>query len=503
MMANFSVANKVTLGQVLPAGVSIEAAVAGLQLAGLDIDSRSVEPGDAFLACPGTVSDGRDYINEAIANGASVVFYEAEAAELEEQSVPMIAVDSLAEKVSEVSAHYFSHPSRAMRCIGVTGTNGKTSCAFWIAHLLKLSGGKAAMVGTLGYGVVGDTDLTPTGHTTPDPVRIQAMLAELQQQSVQHTVMEVSSHSLDQHRVAAVEFDVALLTNLSRDHLDYHGDMESYGEAKARLFDFDSLHGMVLNIDDAFGRSLLERLPCDKVITYGLNSVDADLRVQDLTYNASGASGELLTPWGSRKFSAPVFGDFNVANLLGVVAVVSASGYEFADVVDKLPSLPIPPGRLQKVSVSEVDVCPAVFVDYAHTPDALEKVLGTLKPLAKGRLWCVFGCGGDRDKGKRALMGKAAADYADVCVVTSDNPRSENPQAIIDDIGKAFSGSEYLQFIDRAEAIRHAVASATTEDVILIAGKGHENYQEISGVRHDFDDVVVAQNAMLACGGAA
>jgi len=375
--------------------------------------------------------------------------------------------------------------------IGITGTNGKTSCAWWLVQLLHDFGETPGLIGTLGCGVWDKEkalELQETGYTTPDAKLLQKILTGFVQQGATHVVMEVSSHGLEQGRVKDVKFSTALFTNLSHDHLDYHGTMEKYGAAKARLFHFPELQHAVINIDDDFGRSLVAGITSVPVLTYSLINPSADLHFKNLQLNAGGLRGTLITPWGNAELISSLVGDFNVSNLLGVIAVLCAEGFDFARVVDAVKNLQAPPGRLQRVSLHAVNEIDA-FVDFAHTPDALDKVLTTLKSQTRHHLWCVFGCGGDRDTGKRAVMGSVVSRLADHAVVTSDNPRSENPSAIINQIVSGMDQKKITVLPERRAAIRHAIRTARQGDVVLIAGKGHETYQEVNGVRTPFNDV--------------
>jgi UDP-N-acetylmuramoyl-L-alanyl-D-glutamate--2,6-diaminopimelate ligase len=506
MMANLPVPYRVTLAGLLPEGIG-NASLAMKKIAGLDHNSATVEPGDLFLACPGTRHDGRQFIGEAMMRGASAVAYEAKGAkeampgmdciEANRNNVAMIPVDNLAQQVSAISARYFHQPSQQLHCIGVTGTNGKTSCAFWIAYLLQKLGNKTGLIGTLGYQVFdgsGTTVRQQTGFTTPDAIRLQQLLSSFCAQQVTHAVMEVSSHSLEQGRVNAVRFGTALFTNLSRDHLDYHGTMEAYAAAKAKLFAFEHLQHAVINIDDAAGVALATQSTATQVMTYSLRNSQADVHVRHLQLALSGIAGELVTPQGSFPLSAPVIGEFNVSNLLGVIAVLCCDGFDISEIVALLPGLPSPPGRLQSVSSARDDI--AVFVDFAHTPDALEKVLAALRPYTRGQLWCVFGCGGDRDRGKRPLMGKVVSAAADQAVVTSDNPRSEEAGQVVAQITAAMDQHKTRVVVDRRDAIQQAIQAAQAGDVIVIAGKGHEAYQETSGVKVPFSDAQEAVRAL-------
>jgi len=383
--------------------------------------------------------------------------------------------------------------------IGVTGTNGKTSCAWWLAQLLQHLGKKPGLIGTLGCGVwAKDKPLAmrETGYTTPDAALLQKILADFTEQQVTHVVMEVSSHGLQQGRTRDVTFSTALFTNLSHDHLDYHGSMENYGAAKARLFQSPGLQHAVINRDDAFGRQLIAETKSVPVVSYSIADASADVTVRDLQLSASGLRGTLVTPWGRVELVSPIVGDFNVANLLGVIAVLCVEGFDLTSVVAAVKYLQAPPGRLQRVACDTATEEIDVFVDFAHTPDALDKVLSTLKLQTRQQLWCVFGCGGDRDSSKRAVMGEVASRLADFCVVTSDNPRSENPQDIIDQILVRMDKNKTTVIADRKSAIHYAVSHARARDAILIAGKGHESYQDIKGSKLPFSDSDVAMLAL-------
>lgn len=376
--------------------------------------------------------------------------------------------------------------------IGVTGTNGKTSVSHWIAQAMTRLGKPSVVIGTLGNGFAGR--LSPAANTTPDAAELQAMLARYVAEGARACAMEVSSHGLDQGRVNGCRFDVAVLTNLSRDHLDYHGSMEAYAAAKAGLFAWPGLDHAVLNLDDDFGKSLVGRTGSARVVGYGTRQ--GEVRAEAVIERREGLLLVLDTAWGRGELEVPLLGRFNAYNLLAVLAVLLVSDIPFGEAVTALAKVRPPAGRMQTLGG---DGRPLVVVDYAHTPDALEKVLATLRPLAgKGRVICVFGCGGNRDKGKRPLMGRAAQRGADLVFVTSDNPRHEDPLAIIADILQGVKTDSAHIEPDRARAIFEAVGGARAEDIVLIAGKGHEDYQEIGGRRLPFSDAAVAEKALGA-----
>ncbi len=465
----------------------------GVEIARLTADSRQAVPGIAFAAYPGERLDGRDFIGQAVTKGAAAVLWERQGFEWKsEWAVPNAGVDGLRERIGDIASEVYGRPSEKLWVIGVTGTNGKTSCAHWLAQALGAAGKKTALVGTLGNGFPGG--LSPALNTTPDSIVLQESLADYLAEGAECVAMEVSSHGLAQGRVNGTRFGVALLTNLSRDHLDYHGDMERYGAAKARLFDWPGLKYAVLNLDDAFGAELATKLGCGGVQTVGYTldgaAAASSLRVEgrSLRVDATGIRFQAVTPWGRVDIRSPMLGRFNAANLLGVLATLLVSGVGLEAAAKALSQVQPATGRLHRM---RGDGQPLVVVDYAHTPDALEKALETLKEItpAGGRLVCVFGCGGGRDKGKRPLMGGIAARLADEALVTSDNPRNEDPNSILDEIVAGMGGANHRVVADRAEAISQAVLGAKENDVVLVAGKGHEDYQEIGGVRHPFSDI--------------
>ena len=460
-------------------------------------DSRQVRAGDAFAAYPGDRSDGRHFITDAVARGAGAVLWEAVGFHWPaEPTLPNLAVENLRAKLGAIADFIFGSPSQALWMIGITGTNGKTSCTQWIARCLDACGRRAAVLGTLGNGFVGA--LEPALNTTPDAAVVHEMLARLRAAGARAVAMEVSSHGLDQGRVNAVAFDVALFTNLTRDHLDYHGTMAAYGAAKAKLFQWPGLATSVINVDDPFGRSLVEaaRARDRKVLSYGL--ANADVVATRVAHRATGIALSVATPWGHGEVETTLIGDFNGVNLLGVLGVLLASDVPLDAALAALARVESLPGRMQRLGGG---AAPNVVIDYAHSPDALDKVLAALKPTVAegGTLVCVFGCGGDRDAGKRPEMGRVAGELAGRIVVTSDNPRSEDPAAIASAIvhGVRDSGNRHwIVELDRAVAIADAIRAAKPGDVVLIAGKGHEDYQERNGVREPFSDAAAAMAAL-------
>ncbi|MYM64683.1 UDP-N-acetylmuramoyl-L-alanyl-D-glutamate--2,6-diaminopimelate ligase [Pseudomaricurvus sp. HS19] len=462
----------------------------------LQLDSRQVQPGDSFLAVSGTLTHGEKFIADARDRGARVIFESGDNyhAMTDAQQVLRVRVPQLGERISELAGRYYGEPSQDMTVTAITGTNGKTTTTQWLAQLLQLLGTPAASVGTLGFGRVGE-EVVATGLTTPDAVSLQRILRQMLDQGTAAVVMEASSHSLDQRRLAGVSVDVAVFTNIGRDHLDYHGDMNSYVAAKLKLMDFPSLQSAVVNADDPVAAEFIARAAghC-RVLTCSLQG-KADFMVSQVRYHAGGIDAELVTPEGEFDLQLAIWGEFNLSNLLVVIAAAYAQGFSVASILSVLSQLHPVAGRLQAV---EVDSDINVLVDFAHTADALESVLQALRAHTKQKIWCVFGCGGDRDKGKRPLMAQVAEQLADRVVITSDNPRTEEPQAIIDDIVQGISDrSGVLVEVDREQAIRLAVAQAEAGDCVLIAGKGHEDYQQIGTEKLPFSDLAVAGKVLL------
>ncbi|MEK6243710.1 MAG: UDP-N-acetylmuramoyl-L-alanyl-D-glutamate--2,6-diaminopimelate ligase [Pseudomonadota bacterium] len=460
----------------------------------LTSDSRRVAPGAAFFAWPGGAADGRRYIAQAIERGCAAVLWESEGFAWDGGwKAPNAGVKDLKSQAGFLAHEFNGRPSESLWICGVTGTNGKTSCSQWLAALLSRRNEKAAVIGTLGAGF--PSNLISIENTTPDALELQRLLAEFKSAGASVVAMEVSSHGLDQGRVNGVAFDCALFTNLTHDHLDYHGTMAAYAEAKARLFNAPGLAAAVLNLDDPFGAQLAKRLAARGVRTigYGLSKSDADVSEFVFAESIEGKQVTIHSSWGRARAEIPQLGRFNVSNALGVLGCLVAKGIAFEEGVRLLEVLPQVAGRMQQIGDR-----PLVVVDYAHTPDALDKVLSALKPVAQargGRLVAVFGAGGGRDKAKRPVMGSVAAARADRIVLTSDNPRGEDPQAIVEAIRDGVSGDCVVE-LDRAKAIDSAIGSAAAADVVLIAGKGHEAFQEIAGRRLPFSDAAVAGAAL-------
>jgi UDP-N-acetylmuramoyl-L-alanyl-D-glutamate--2,6-diaminopimelate ligase len=475
----------------------VQLAAQGAMIERLCSDSRRCAPGVAFLAYPGEAADGRAHIEEAIARGAAaVVWEEKDFAWRSEWRVPNVSVPRLKQQAGPLAHEFYGRPSESLWICGVTGTNGKTSCSQWIAALLGKTGSKAGVIGTLGSGYPGA--LAPLPNTTPDAVETQFLLKNFREQGARAVAMEVSSHGLVQGRLNGVRFACALFTNLSHDHLDYHGSMAAYGQAKARLFAAPGLEAAVLNLDDALGVELARRLAGRvRTIGYSLASAAAGVDEHVVAVRIAGTQVEIDSSWGRAKASIPQLGRFNVANALGVLGCLVANGIPFDEGAALLATLPPVPGRMQALGDE-----PLVVIDYAHTPDALQNVLQALRPVAAargGRLAVVFGAGGDRDATKRPLMGAIAARLSDRVLITSDNPRSEDPLLIIEAIRRGAGDCELEP--DRARAIEKIISSSGNQDVVLIAGKGHETYQEIAGRRRHFSDEEHARAALARRGG--
>jgi UDP-N-acetylmuramoyl-L-alanyl-D-glutamate--2,6-diaminopimelate ligase len=466
------------LRDLLDGVVSTQASV---MIRGMTEDSRQVAAGDAFVAVRGEHSDGHDFAEAAVARGAAAVLAEHPIAGL---TVPVIVVTDLRRRRGALAARLHGRPGDRLYCVGVTGTNGKTSIAHYLADLASRLGMPAGYMGTVGWGRIGA--LEPSRLTTADPITTQARLGRLAGDGCAWAVLEASSHALDQDRLNDVPFRAAVFSNLTRDHLDYHADERAYGEAKARLFAWPGLELAVVNVDDAFGRVLRERI-ADGVrsVSYGRRG-EADVTWRNLELGTGAARGVWQTPWGEAPLCLPVQAEFSVANAAAALAVLCAKGIDLARAAAAAAALTPVPGRVERF---EADGSPAVVVDFAHTPDALEQVLAALRPTVRGRLICVFGCGGDRDPGKRPLMAAAAERRADELWLTSDNPRSEDPEKILADMASGLTGRVSVhRCVDRAEAIESAIAAAAESDLVVVAGKGHEDYQEVAGAHLPYSD---------------
>lgn len=466
---------------------------------GLHTDSRQVQPGDAFVAWPGTAMDARRHVASAIQSGAVACLVDADGLEESlQQNASVASLPGLQAYAGAIAAEFFHHPSNALDVIAVTGTNGKTSTVWWLAQALSLlpepKAIPCAMVGTLGVGRWSGTDratLQSTGLTTPDPVVLQRALANFVQGGLKACAIEASSIGIEENRLVGTRIRVAIFTNLTQDHLDYHGNMQAYASAKRKLFAWPGLSCAVINVDDPFGAELAQNLADSAVDVWTVSCISgARLRAHSIRSKDSGLSFAVQEAGETHDLKVPMIGDYNVANLLGVIGAMRALGIPLSEAIGACNALKAVPGRME--CMGEVGIDPLVVVDYAHTPDALHHALTSLRPIAQqrgGRLVCVFGCGGDRDASKRPLMGAIATQLADDVVITSDNPRSEDPQTIAVEIAgtQAFGNALRVQ-LDRSSAILDTVQCADASDVILVAGKGHELTQEIAGVKHKFSD---------------
>ncbi len=477
------------------------------EIIGLSIDSRRILPEQIFIALIGNELDGREFIDKALQFGGSVVITEGKDASVRwyaEPKVPYITLPNLRQLYGAIASRFYGEPSRSLQVIGVTGTNGKTSCTHFIASILSRLGKRCGIIGTLGYGPLGE--LQKTINTTPDAITIQSVLAKMRDQGFHSVAMEVASHALAQHRVTGIHFAASVFTNLTQDHLDYHGTMENYAEVKKKLFTEVKPRLCVLNGDDAYGQVWIDELsqqntcvypkqgdesrPC--IAAYSVNRHCVNelaapcIFVEKARYDQDGIYAKINSPWGEGEFTVPLLGQFNLSNVLAVITTLVSLGESLSDVLAQLPRISAVKGRMQLVAATGK---PRVIIDYAHTPDALEKVLQTLQAYRPKELWCVFGCGGNRDKTKRPLMGEIASNYASRIILTDDNRRNETSKDIIADISVGLrAGVNYVIEPDRALAIQYAIAHASSEDMILIAGKGHEEYQEVEGTRHPFSD---------------
>lgn len=482
-----------------------------LTVHGLAMDSRCVQPGTLFLACRGVRGHGLDFAEAAIKAGVAALAWEPDTrwpvdrvgAMAASWGVPVVPIEQLRMKAGVIAERYFGYPSRSLSVVGITGTNGKTSCSHYLAQGIEAGGDRCGVIGTLGSGLFGK--LATTGHTTPDAVAVHASLAELYQQGAGFVAMEVSSHGLDQGRVAGVDFDIAVFTNLSQDHLDYHGDMQRYGEAKEALFRMPGLRCAMVNADDPFGQKLLAaNLSARETVAYGLGdgvSLEADYYVRGLNLqaHAAGLTMDVESSWGRGRLRSRLLGRFNASNLLAVLSVLAWLGVPLPTALSRLEQSNTVPGRME--AFGGTGDKPLVVVDYAHTPDALQHVLLALRNHGSGRLWCVFGCGGERDRGKRPMMGEIAERCSDCLVLTDDNPRREDGAQIIAEILAGMAWPEQAQVLrDRSAAIRHAVTQAAAKDVVLVAGKGHEDYQQVGDLKLPFRDAVVVEQALRARG---
>ena len=481
-----------------PAHQAVNVVVTGIQL-----DSRMLRKGDLFLACFGRNHDAREFIGEAIKTGVTAVLAETGGQWQGTQiidGIAVIAVDNLSAKLSEIAARFYGHPSRRLSVIGITGTNGKTSCSQFIAQALANSGFSCGTIGTLGYGVYGK--LQETQLTTPDPVFTQMALAEMVQGGIDPVVMEVSSVGLHQKRVKAVKFDTAIFTNLTRDHLDYHESMEAYGNNKKKLFTSEGLSRAIINLDDPYALSVINAIaPSVEMYTYSIKNSAATVYAESLTLTRQGFEARVVTPIGAGVIKGKLFGYFNVSNLLAVISVLVSylpkkKELNIEQLCELVSGLSPVDGRMQIVGdTAEI----TALVDYAHTPDGLRSALKGLRDHFSGNIWCVFGCGGNRDKGKRPIMGEIAEAFADKVIIADDNPRNEEGDKIVEHIQSGMKSPEQTVVLrDREKAIAYAIGNAEPGDVVLVAGKGHETYQDVGGSRLIFSDANQVRLALQA-----
>lgn len=464
-----------------------------LKIESLCYDSRHIMPGALFFALNGAQKNGLSFVHDAVERGAIAVVTEENMPDL---SIPVIKVPHARTAMADLAVSFYQKPSDSLAVCGITGTNGKTTTSYLVRHLCEACGRASGLIGTVDYILPGVIE--EASRTTPESIDLQRMMRTMKDGGFKALAMEVSSHAIAQERVNGTEFDVAIFTNLTQDHLDYHGTMDAYFNAKAALFKMLANQGVkrgkaVINSDDRYGRRLLEKLPLNlSKVTFGQSSL-ADFRASDIRSSATGTVFKLEARGKSYLVRSPLIGLFNVYNALGALASATSMGLELRRAIKALATAPQVPGRLQRVSQQSNF---QVFVDYAHTPDALENVLMSLRQLKPERLIVVFGCGGDRDRTKRPLMAAAAEKYADHIIATTDNPRTENPDEIISEVVRGFQQKNHLRITDREAAIYEAIRLACPNDIVLIAGKGHENYQEVNGARLAFDDVAIAKRAI-------
>lgn len=461
-----------------------------INILGIHNDSRKVSQGFLFCAYPGNLTDGRLYIEHALNAGATAVVYDPENYSVPSHlsNVPLIPFPNLAQTLAALANRFYDEPSQKLQVTGVTGTNGKTTIAYQLAQAHQRLGHKSAYIGTIGQG--NPAELKPLENTTPDGIFLQSLINQYAKDAVEQVCLEVSSHALAQKRVDRINFDQAIFTNLTLDHLDYHQTMDAYAQAKAQLFTYPSLKFAIINQDDPYSQFMASHLPPScTCLTYGIKK-SSDVQVIDWNVSMAGMLVHLKSPWGEAKLELNALGYFNVYNALAIFTSLLAWGYPLNEVTQAIKSLKPAAGRMEVVSQN-----PCVVVDFAHSPDALENVLKTLKSLKENRLIVVFGCGGDRDKSKRPIMGNIAMNYADIAIITSDNPRTEDPDQIIKEIAQGISTSNtpYYQVVNRREAIQQAIALANDNDIILIAGKGHESYQQIGHTKYPFSDQLIVK----------
>ncbi|EKD74563.1 MAG: hypothetical protein ACD_44C00400G0005 [uncultured bacterium] len=469
----------------------------------ITLDSRTVEPGSIFFAIPGLKEHGKIFMEEALSKGARAVVSDSldenhvDILNYAEKKIPLIYIQNLKKYLGCIASRFYQHPQHTLDLIGITGTNGKTSCSHFIANALRDYGTPCGVIGTLGYGI--GAHLHPLNNTTPDIFTLYHILRELHDQGARCVAMEVSSHALKQERIQGLKFKVGIFTNLTQDHLDYHGTMEDYAQCKKSLFHDYPVQSAILNIDDPHGLTWLDTIPEEiKKQAYSLHEKASSsyplTHVQSFNSNKDGVFAAIKTPWGDGVFHSPLLGKFNLSNLLATLCVLGTYPIPLPEILHLLSQLDPVPGRMEKIGSKNQ---PFIIVDYAHTPDALQKTLETLRPYCQGALWCVFGCGGNRDKMKRSMMGCIAEKNADNVILTDDNPRDEDPKEIIHEILRGFKNKNNIVVEhDRRRAIFHAINCAKNEDIVLIAGKGHEHYQQLGNKKIPFNDSLEAKLAL-------
>lgn len=457
-----------------------------IPITGLSLDSRNINPGDLFLAYSGEASDGRNFIKAAIENGAAAILFDpVPTMEIPQTAIPCIPVPELKKRLGTIAARFYDNPSENLSTIAVTGTNGKTSITHLCAQALNALHYPCGVIGTLGNGLL--NNLHETKNTTSDPITVQTILAELNNIDAKAVALEASSHALIQHRLIGTKVDIAVFTNLTRDHLDYHLTMENYAKAKQLLFEFNSLKARIINIDDPFGKSLYEHYKSYSGTFSYSQKEEANFCITEFDPHPQGMDVTIKTPKGTFSVAVPIIGYFNLSNLLAVTAALMALNFELDPIKNALAQLTPVPGRMMLYSNNNK---PTFVVDYAHTPDALEQALKTLKGHSKKHLYCVFGCGGNRDRGKRPIMGKIAETYADYVILTDDNPRKENREFIVQEILSGIENRDKVSIIyDRKKAIAYAYEHANPGDIILLAGKGHETYQIYGEEKRPYSDI--------------
>lgn len=498
----------VTLSDLIPS-VTLPADICNLPIASIVSDSRAVKQHALFCGLSGAQFNSKRFVTEAAHLGAAAIVIDQDDTSsddnvityvtCEQRVVPVITIKNLRAELSVIAGRFYDHPSKKMCLVGVTGTNGKSSCVGLLVEIWKRFNVKAASIGTLGYGDdVGS--LVGTGMTTPDTIDCQKILSTFYRNNMTHVAMEVSSHGIDQYRVAALQFSIVIITNITHDHLDYHKTLEEYVRVKSSFISAPEHDAAIVNADDSWCRKILENTTNQRTFSYSLKDSTADVYVVHAVYSVYGITARISTPWGSGLIRSRLVGEFNLSNLLAVITAVCVSGFSFQYALNIVSFINAVPGRMQKIQPSHSQLSDIhVSIDFAHTPDALEKVMHTMRQFTDGELWVVFGCGGNRDRGKRVTMGRVVSMLADKAIVTSDNPRNEDPQLIIDDIVVGMESNEaVITLVDREAAIAYAIKHAAPGSAVLIAGKGHEAYQEVNGKKNAFDDALMAQKYLDA-----